>query len=121
MSNGTATLTFLDPQTFKPTRYVVVHDQQQEINRLNELEYINGKIYANIWLTKMIAIISPENGNVEAWINIKDLNAGPQCSSGECTANGIAYNPQNQTLLVTGKDWNYIYEIKLIVPNTTSK
>lgn len=112
MSNGSANLNFIDPQTFKVSRTLVVTVQNQKIQSLNELEYINGKIYANVWPTTIILIISPETGHVEGWFNIKALKPG--CTSTDCVANGIAYNETDNTLLVTGKLWSYLYTIKIM-------
>jgi len=112
MSNGSATLFFIDPNTFRLMRTIVVHDQNQAVLHLNELEYIEGTIYANIWPTDMIAIISPATGAVLGWINITALHTF-NCGEGDCVANGIAYHEKNHTLLVTGKNWPLMYEIQL--------
>jgi glutamine cyclotransferase len=113
MSDGSSTLSFIDPQTFKVTHTVSVKDHKQPINHLNELEYINGKIYANIFPTDIIAIISPTDGVITGWINIQKLNPCPECEGADQCSNGIAYDAQNQTILVTGKNWPHIYAIRL--------
>jgi glutaminyl-peptide cyclotransferase len=114
MSDGSAQLFFIDPNTFRITRTILVKDQNQTVNFLNELEYIQGKIYANIWPTDIIAIISPDNGKVLGWINIKSLNTRANCAVDNCVSNGIAYREKSDSLLVTGKNWLHMYEIKLV-------
>lgn len=113
MSDGTDHLYFLNPTTFQQTEQIQVHDGNTSVVNINSLDYINGEIYANIWLTNTIAIINPETGQVKAWINLTGLpdenNPNP-----EAVLNGIAYDQQNNRLFVTGKDWPNIYQIKLI-------
>lgn len=113
MSDGSATLFFINPTTLTVTRTMVVTDQEQPIYSLNELEYIHGEIYANIWPTDIIAIISPQTGKVEGWINIHSLNTPTNCKASSCAANGIAYLEKDNTLLVTGKNWSHSYVIRL--------
>lgn len=117
MSNGTDTLLFLNPQTFKITHSLVVTANDKKIEGLNELEYVHGKIYANVWPTSIILIISAENGKVEGWINLRELKPSTgACSLSEvdCVANGVTYNEENQDLLVTGKNWPYFYELRIL-------
>ena len=112
MSDGTPFLRFLDPQTFKLRRTLPVRNNGQFLWRLNELEYIDGEIYANILELDRIARISPETGTVTAWIDL----AGLRQRLGDSQAgvlNGIAYNPRGKTLLVTGKNWPRLFEIKI--------
>jgi glutamine cyclotransferase len=112
MSDGTSTLYFLDPETFQKIGQVEVHNNGA-VNHLNELEYINGKVYANIWLTEKIAIINPQTGQVEGWINLSGLyNIGNQDSNN--VLNGIAYDAVGDRLFVTGKRWSQLFEIQLI-------
>ncbi len=112
MSDGTANLYFLDPVTFQRIGQVAVHDTGP-VTELNELEYINGTVYANIWREEKIAVINPQNGQVTAWIDltgIQDLkNQDPNN-----VLNGIAYYADGDRLFVTGKMWPHIFEIKLI-------
>jgi glutamine cyclotransferase len=112
MSDGTANLYFLDPVTFQRIGQVAVHDTGP-VNELNELEYINGTVYANIWREEKIAVINPQNGQVTAWIDltgIQDLkNQDPNN-----VLNGIAHDANGDRLFVTGKMWPHIFEIKLI-------
>lgn len=109
MSDGTANLYFLDPTTFQKVRQVSVFDGNTSIFRLNELEFIKGDIYANIWLAEKIAIINPQTGQVKGWVDLEGLE--PTVKN---EANGIAYDKANDRLFVTGKYWPNIYEIKLV-------
>ncbi|MBL7070185.1 MAG: glutaminyl-peptide cyclotransferase [Candidatus Omnitrophica bacterium] len=109
MSDGTAVIYFLDPQTFTQVRRITVTDSGKPVKFINELEYINGSLYANILGEKRIAIINPEDGQVTAWIVLDGL----ACGGPNYTLNGIAYDAQTGNLLVTGKLCPYLYEIKL--------
>jgi glutamine cyclotransferase len=112
MSDGTSTLYFLDPETFQKIGQVEVHDNGT-VENLNELEYIQGKVYANIWLEEKIAIINPQTGQIEGWINLNGLyNMENQDSSD--VLNGIAYDATSDRLFVTGKRWSQLFEIELI-------
>jgi glutaminyl-peptide cyclotransferase len=113
MSNGSEKLYFLDSESFTIKRVLTVHDREQTIPFLNELEYIDGKIYANIWPTDVIAIISINSGEVEGWINIKPLHPHTHLNDLNYVANGIAYHEKHKTLLVTGKYWPHVYAIRL--------
>lgn len=116
MSDGTATLYFRDPETFKEIGKVTVKDDNGEISLLNELEYIKGEIYANIWGTNTIARIDPKTGKVVGWIDLtgllkpEDMKPGHQVD----VLNGIAYDEKADRLFVTGKLWPKVYEIKLV-------
>jgi glutamine cyclotransferase len=111
MSDGTSTLYFMDPETFEVTGQISVHDSGP-VDRLNELEYINGRIYANVWLTDRIAVINPQSGKVEAWIDLSGLESSPNMDPNS-VLNGIAYDPGADKLFVTGKLWPHLYEITL--------
>jgi glutaminyl-peptide cyclotransferase len=115
-SDGTATLRFRDPGTFKETRHIVVKEGAQTINRLNELEYIKGEIYANIWHDDRIARISPQDGHVIGWIDLSGLLPASQKINEESVLNGIAYDAQHDRIFVTGKQWPTIFEIKIVTP-----
>jgi glutamine cyclotransferase len=116
LSDGTATLRFLDPTTFKVLRRVTVTDHGKPIppDQLNELEYVHGQIYANLWHTDRIARISPTTGKVLGYINLAGLLPDSDRSSPEAVLNGIAYDPEHDRLFVTGKLWPKIFEIKVI-------
>jgi glutaminyl-peptide cyclotransferase len=112
MSNGSATLTFIDPNTFQVTGTLWVHDGDVGVANLNELEYVNGDVYANVWHQNRIAIIDLQIGQVKGWIDLTGLynanNADP-----DNVLNGIAYDADNSRLFVTGKRWSQLFEIKL--------
>ncbi|MBN1362898.1 MAG: glutaminyl-peptide cyclotransferase [Sedimentisphaerales bacterium] len=118
MSDGTATLRFLDPNTCAEIGLLHVRDEQRAIRQINELEYIDGMIYANIWPTDYIAIISPQTGLVTGWIDLTGLHTPPPNHNNNVIPNGIAYLPENKHLLVTGKLWPKMFEIEL-VPQAT--
>ncbi len=112
MSDGSDKLYLLNPQTYERTGQIQVHDGNTSISKLNELEYINGAIYANIFEQQKIAIIDPQTGQVTAWINLAGLAAGAGANSWD-VLNGIAYDLEGSRLFVTGKDWAHLYEITL--------
>jgi glutamine cyclotransferase len=112
MSDGTATLYFLDPETFEKTGQVEVHDTGP-VTKLNELEYIQGKIYANIWKEEKIAIIDPQIGQVQGWIDLSGIQDLEDLDTNNIL-NGIAYDAEEDRLFVTGKRWSQLFEIKLI-------
>jgi len=114
MSDGTSNLYFLDPVTFQKTGQVSVHDGNSSVININELEYINGDVYANIWLTQKIAIIHPQTGTVKGWIDLTGLY---QPNDENSVLNGIAYDSQTNKLFVTGKNWPNLYQIT-ITPKT---
>ncbi|HEY6414369.1 MAG TPA: glutaminyl-peptide cyclotransferase [Edaphobacter sp.] len=115
-SDGTSTLRFRDPNTFKETRKIVVRDGASEIDQLNELEYIKGEIYANIWHSDRIARISPIDGHVIGWIDLTGLLPEDQKINAESVLNGIAYDRKGDRIFVTGKQWPTIFEIKITPP-----
>ncbi len=108
MSDGSDKLYFLDPSTFQVVRQVSVHDGNESVAKLNELEYVNGDVYANIWLEGKFAIINPQTGQVTGWVNLGDLEGNLTYQ-----ANGIAYDQQNSRLYITGKNWPHLYQITL--------
>jgi glutamine cyclotransferase len=114
MSDGTAQLRFWDPETLKETGRITVTDSGKPIDNLNELEYIKGEVFANIWMTDKIARIDPATGQVKGWINLTGLLAVEDRTGNEDVLNGIAYDAKGDRLLVTGKRWPKIYEIKLV-------
>jgi glutamine cyclotransferase len=111
MSDGTATLYFLDPETFQTIGQVEVHDEEP-VDDLNEVEYINGSVYANIWKKDQIAIINPETGQVTGWIDLSGINDSEKTT--ENVLNGIAYDQNGNRLFVTGKRWSKLFEIELV-------
>ena len=121
-SDGSATLRFRDPATFKEVRHIVVKDAGKPVDQLNELEYIHGEIYANIWHDDRIARISPRDGRVLGYIDLSGLLPASQKLNAESVLNGIAYDAKGDRLFVTGKQWPAIFEIKVVPrsPNTAS-
>lgn len=117
-SDGTSTLRFRNPATFAETRSILVHDGPTPIDQLNELEYIRGEIYANIWHSDRIARISPADGHVIAWIDCTGLLPAGQRPNPEAVLNGIAYDSGHDRLFVTGKLWPTIFEIKVVAQRT---
>ena len=113
-SDGTATLRFRNPETFAETRHIVVRDGKEMINELNELEFVKGEIYANIWHSDRIARISPKDGQILGWIDLEGLLPESQKIDQESVLNGIAYDTAHDRLFVTGKQWPTIFEIKLV-------
>lgn len=113
-SDGSAYLRFLNPTTFAVERKLLVTDHGKPVTQLNELEYINGKIYSNVWMTDKIAIISPQTGHVTQWINLAGLLPDVERRGPNAVLNGIAYNPETHQLFVTGKLWPSIFQIVLV-------
>jgi glutaminyl-peptide cyclotransferase len=112
-SDGSANLTFRDPSTFNPVRSITVHDGLAVIEKLNELEFIKGEVYANIWQSDKIVRISPADGRVIAWIDLSGLRPANMRADQDSVLNGIAYDPQHDRLFVTGKQWPTVFQIKL--------
>jgi len=114
MSDGTATLYFLDPETLKQTGRIKVHDKDVPVIGLNELEYVKGEIFANVWPTERIAIIAPHTGQVIGWIHMEGLLNRKNSVQFVDVLNGIAYDAAGDRLFVTGKFWPKLFEIKLV-------
>ena len=114
MSDGTSILHFLDPETFEEISQIEVHENNIPVTKINELEYVQGEIFANIWLTERIARINPLTGQVTGWIDLKGILSPEDRSEKVDVLNGIAYDAKNNRLLVTGKFWPKLFEIELI-------
>jgi glutamine cyclotransferase len=114
MSDGTSTLHFLDPQAFEEIGQLEVFDNNGPITGLNELEYVQGEIYANVWQTDRVAMIAPETGRVVGWIDLTGLLTADDPSEPVDVLNGIAYDAETSRLFVTGKLWPKLFEIELI-------
>lgn len=112
-SDGSANLYFLDPDTLSIQRTITVHDQTSPVRKLNELEYVNGEIFANLYKSDKVAIISPQNGAVLGWIDFSELKTLANVSHKEAVLNGIMYDQDRDRLFVTGKYWPKIFEIQL--------
>jgi glutamine cyclotransferase len=115
MSDGSAALRFLDPATLKETGRITVRTDEGPVQNLNELEYVKGEIYANVWQTDRIARIDPKDGRVTGWIDLSGLLPAAQ-RAGTDVMNGIAYDATGDRLFVTGKLWPLVFEIRLVPP-----
>lgn len=113
MSDGSAELRFLDPETLTETRRVTVTWNGQAVDQLNELEFVKGEVLANIWHDSRIARIDPETGAIKGWIDLTPLLRKVKARDPEAVANGIAYDAAGDRLFVTGKYWPKIFEIRL--------
>jgi glutaminyl-peptide cyclotransferase len=114
MSDGTSVLRFLDPTTLVVQRDIAVRADGESVEGLNELEWVNGEIWANIWRTPQIARIDPASGRVVGWVDLDPAIPVPNDPDG--VANGIAYDSVSHRLFVTGKHWPTLYEIRLTPP-----
>jgi len=114
MSDGSPILRFLDPETMREVRRIEVTAAGQPVARLNELEYVNGEIFANVWLTRRIARIDPASGRVTGWIDLSPLVEQTVATEDDNVLNGIAYDRARDRLFVTGKNWPRLYEIDLL-------
>jgi glutamine cyclotransferase len=114
MSDGTDVITFRDSLSFQPTRTMHVTLNGKPIERLNELEYIDGLIYANIWYEDVIVQINPVDGKVVGYLDMTPVFQAQPPLGGDSVLNGIAYNPERKTLYVTGKNWPTIFEVSLV-------
>jgi glutamine cyclotransferase len=113
MSDGTANLYFLDPETLAVVAQIQVRDGTTPATRLNELEYVNGEVWANVWQTDLVARISPVTGSVLGWIDLSGLLSPTERLRSVDVLNGIAYDAGSGMLLVTGKLWPTIFQIEL--------
>src|SRR5262245_22215485 len=113
MSDGSSRIRFIDPDTFEVQRMITFQDGRRDITQLNELEYIKGEIYANIWMQDRIARIDPQSGNVNSWIDMSGILPPSARSDSSAVLNGIAYDESSDRLFITGKLWPKLFEIKL--------
>jgi len=113
LSDGTNRIRFIDPDSFRVVKTIAVLDGKTPINELNELEYVNGQIYANIWHDDRIAVIDPQTGLVTAWIDLGGLLQPGDVQDPEAVLNGIAYDQKSNRLFVTGKLWPRLFEIQI--------
>jgi glutamine cyclotransferase len=114
MSDGTPEIRVLDSGTSLEKRSFTVRDGTTPVSQLNELEFVDGEIFANIWQTDRIARISPQSGEVVGWIDLSGLLSSDQRPEPDAVLNGIAYDPKEKRLFVTGKSWPAIFEIQLV-------
>ncbi|MFN2122002.1 MAG: glutaminyl-peptide cyclotransferase, partial [Candidatus Promineifilaceae bacterium] len=113
VSDGTETIRFWDPATLEEVRRIEVKGVNGPVTQLNELEYVNGEIWANVWHTDLIARISPEDGRILGWIDLAGILDPQMRPDSEAVLNGIAYNDVSGRLFVTGKYWPVLFEIKI--------
>jgi len=121
MSDGTSTLHFLDPETFEEMSQIEVYENDIPVTKINELEYVQGEIFANIWLTERIARINPLTGQVIGWIDLKGILSPEDYSEKVDVLNGIAYDAKSNRLWVTGKFWPKLFEIELVKDESNEK
>jgi glutaminyl-peptide cyclotransferase len=115
LSDGSARIRLLDPTTLAQTGAITVTDRGQPVTDLNELEWVKGTIYANVWRTSRIARIDPKSGRVTSWIDLSGLlSHSERNTEGADVLNGIAYDPKHDRLFVTGKYWPDVFEIKIV-------
>jgi glutamine cyclotransferase len=114
LSDGTPVIRVLDAETLQEKRRIHVHDGPSPVEQLNELEFVDGQIFANVWHSNRIARISPQTGEVVGWIDLTGLLSSVYRLDAEAVLNGIAYDPTRKRLFVTGKLWPSVYEIRLL-------
>ncbi len=117
-TDGTQKVWFIDPKTLKETGYIESYTNKQKVKDLNELEFVNGKIYANVWQKNILLIMNPENGAIEGIADLngleKEVSRSQKLDKNDEVLNGIAYDKEGDRLFVTGKHWGKLFEIKLI-------
>jgi glutamine cyclotransferase len=121
LSDGTSEIRVIDSATFRVKRRIQVRDGKTAVEQLNELEFVEGEIYANVWHSDRIARISPQTGQVVGWINLSGLLGSFYHLEPEAVLNGIAYDPEHKRLFVTGKLWPAIFEIRLVAANAKKR
>ena len=114
MSDGTNRLRFLDPETFAVRRTVSVFENGEPLNNLNELEYVKGEIYANVWQTDRIVRVDPKTGKLTGTVDLSGLLPAADRDAESDVLNGIAYDERGDRLFVTGKNWSKLFEIRLV-------
>jgi glutamine cyclotransferase len=113
MSDGTNRVYFLDKDTYQQTGYIDVRDENGPVDQINELEYIDGKLYANIWLTNYIIVIDPKTGLVSERIDLTNLYPAPRTPPAD-VLNGIAYDAVGKRIFITGKKWPFLYQVEFV-------
>jgi glutamine cyclotransferase len=114
LSDGTDKLRFFDPETMQEKKRLAVTYKGQPVERLNELEWVKGEIFANIWMGRRIARIDPKSGAVKGWIDLTRLAVENANGDPDAVLNGIAYDPKGDRLFVTGKNWAKLFEIDIV-------
>ena len=113
-TDGTEKMWFLDPETLNEESYIETYTNNRKAENLNELEFVNGKIYANLWQKNSILIVDPKSGAIEGIVNLKGLQSKAEQKGDDNVLNGIAYDEENDRLFVTGKKWAKVFEIKIV-------
>lgn len=113
LSDGSNRIRFIDPDSFQVTKTIAVMDAKVPVSDLNELEFVNGEIYANIWHDDRIAVVNPQTGRVTAWIDLAGLLQPGDVEDPEAVLNGIAYDQSTERFFVTGKLWPKLFELKI--------
>ncbi len=120
-TDGTEKVWFLDPDTLKENGYIEAYSNKQKVKDLNELEYVNGKIYANVWQKNILLIMNPKNGAIEGIADLngleKEISKTQNLDPNDHVLNGIAFDSKENRLFVTGKHWGKLFEIQLIERN----
>lgn len=111
ISDGTSYIRFVDANTMKTVRKIKVKDGFRSVSKLNELEYVNGQILANIWYSNQIAVIDPSTGKIRAWLDATKLRPAEVAKDREAALNGIAWDAKAKKLYITGKNWPVLYEV----------
>src|SRR5262249_42722290 len=115
MSDGTPQLRFLDPDTLRETGRITVTYEGKPVRNVNELEWVKGRIYANVWQTDMMIMIDPGSGEVTGVVNLTGLTSPQERQEGiDSVLNGIAYDARHDRLFVTGKNWPKLFEIRIL-------
>jgi glutamine cyclotransferase len=115
-SDGSSTLILRDPESFAERATLAVDAEGVPVTRLNELEWIDGEIWANIWFTERVARIDPATGHVKAWVDLSGLRSQADVTEPDDVLNGIAYDAGRHRIFVTGKNWSKLYQITMICP-----
>jgi len=113
LSDGTNVIYFYEPESFTVVSRIEVYDNREKVDSLNELEYINGEIWANIWMTDRIARIDPGSGKVLGYINLKGILNDSETDTSVSVLNGIAFDKERNRIFVTGKNWPKLFEISI--------
>lgn len=111
-TDGTERMWFLNPESFEEERYIETYTDKRKVDKLNELEYIKGEVFANVWQKNYILIVNPKNGAIDGILDLNGLQKKAGQRGEDNVLNGIAYDKENDRLFVTGKKWNTLFEIK---------
>jgi glutaminyl-peptide cyclotransferase len=104
----------LSPKTFAVERSLTVRNGENEVSRLNELEFIGGEVWANVWMSELIARVDAKTGRVNAWVNLAGLRPESAFGDSDAVLNGIAYDPSSKRVFVTGKRWDKLFEVQIL-------